>query len=148
MSTRQGVHPAIVFGLTMRGVDGIDIHQNRKHGHCTGAHQPRHRVMVAFARNFGRSMHFVPLYDRNAAIIAHVGPVSAAPDGTIPLMSIEGRWISASSPILRADSPLSPQDTSQIQITNDPKMLPPQFGIQAKMDNMDRRLFEFCMSTS
>jgi hypothetical protein len=59
-------------------------------------------------------------------------------------MDLEGGWGNTSSPILMAGSPISFQDTSQILIAGDPKMLPPQFGFQAKMDHIDRRLFEFC----
>ncbi|KAM0439931.1 hypothetical protein ACHAPT_001029 [Fusarium lateritium] len=42
-----------------------------------------------------------------------------------------------SSPIL------SPESSSQLTTTGEPRMLPPQFGFQAKMDRIDRRLFEF-----
>ncbi|RYC79969.1 hypothetical protein BFJ63_vAg17143 [Fusarium oxysporum f. sp. narcissi] len=86
---------------------------------------------------------------RSPSIIL-VGPVPVAspvPSGTVPPMSIEGTPASASSPIMMASSPGSPQNSSsQAVITGDPRMLPPQFGFQAKMDNIDRRLFEFCMS--
>lgn len=34
----------------------------------------------------------------------------------------------------------------QMTNTGEPRMLPPQFGSQAKMDHVSRRLFEFCMS--
>jgi hypothetical protein len=87
--------------------------------------------------------------DRNPTIITLVNPVpamSSAPNGTISPMDLEGGWGSASSPILMAGSPVSLQDTSQILVSGDPKMLPPQFGFQAKMDHIDRRLFEFCKS--
>ncbi|KAI1045456.1 hypothetical protein LB505_006365 [Fusarium chuoi] len=55
-------------------------------------------------------------------------------------MDLEGGWGNTSSPVLMAGSPVSFQDTSQILIAGDPKMLPPQFGFQAKMDHIDRRL--------
>ncbi|KAF5965658.1 hypothetical protein FCOIX_12872 [Fusarium coicis] len=83
---------------------------------------------------------------RPPTIITLVNPgpaVSSAPNGTISPMDLEGGWGNTSSPILMAGSPISFQDTSQILIAGDPKMLPPQFGFQAKMDHIDRRLFEF-----
>ncbi|KAG5763747.1 hypothetical protein H9Q69_008312 [Fusarium xylarioides] len=83
---------------------------------------------------------------RPPTIITLVNPgpaVSSAPNGTISPMELEGGWGSTPSPILMAGSPVSFQDTSQILISGDPKMLPPQFGFQAKMDHIDRRLFEF-----
>ncbi|EWY88616.1 hypothetical protein FOYG_09738 [Fusarium oxysporum NRRL 32931] len=83
---------------------------------------------------------------RTPTIITLVNPgpaVSSAPNGTISPMDLEGGWGSTSSPILMAGSPVSVQDTSQILVAGDPKMLPPQFGFQAKMDHIDRRLFEF-----
>jgi len=86
---------------------------------------------------------------RTPTIITLVNPgpaVSSAPNGTISPMDLEGGWGSTSSPILMAGSPVSVQDTSQILVAGDPKMLPPQFGFQAKMDHIDRRLFEFCKS--
>ncbi|KAF4441676.1 hypothetical protein F53441_11936, partial [Fusarium austroafricanum] len=88
--------------------------------------------------------------DRSPSIITLVGPlpahgISPAPNGTVSPMSIEGGWASASSPILMAGLPVSSQDASLTLTTGEPRMLPPQFGFQAKMDNIDRRLFEFCM---
>ncbi|KAF4992178.1 hypothetical protein FGRMN_7309 [Fusarium graminum] len=67
-----------------------------------------------------------------------VGNGAASPKGN------DGAWSSASSMVM-INSPASPQELlSQTGIAGDPKMLPPQFGFQAKMDNIDRRLFEFC----
>ncbi|KAL3588200.1 hypothetical protein FPOAC2_14099 [Fusarium poae] len=63
--------------------------------------------------------------------------------GTISPMSLKRGWGSASSPMLMASPLVSPQDTSEVPIKTIPKMLPPQFGYQAKVDNMDRGLFEF-----
>ncbi|KAF4338266.1 hypothetical protein FBEOM_7800 [Fusarium beomiforme] len=86
--------------------------------------------------------------DRNSTIITVVGPVpavSSAPNGSISPMSLEGGWGSASSPMM-AGSPIASHDPSQALVTGDPRMLPPQFGFQAKMDHIDRRLFEFCES--
>ncbi|QGI65959.1 hypothetical protein CEK26_009909 [Fusarium fujikuroi] len=83
---------------------------------------------------------------RPPTIITLVNPgpaVSSAPNGTVSPMDLEGGWGNTSSPVLMAGSPVSLQDTSQILIAGDPKMLPPQFGFQAKMDHIDRRLFEF-----
>ncbi|EXL39058.1 hypothetical protein FOCG_18322 [Fusarium oxysporum f. sp. radicis-lycopersici 26381] len=84
--------------------------------------------------------------DRRSNIITLVGPlpasaISPAPNGTISPMSIEGGWTSASSPVLMTDSPVSPQDTSLTLTTRTPRMLPPQFGFQAKMDKIARQLF-------
>jgi hypothetical protein len=75
-----------------------------------------------------------------------VGPapaMSPVANGIVSPISNDGAWLSASSVTMAANSPVSAQD-SQAVITGDPKMLPPQFGFQAKMDNIDRRLFEFC----
>ncbi|SCV61181.1 uncharacterized protein FFFS_15750 [Fusarium fujikuroi] len=83
---------------------------------------------------------------RPPTIITLVNPgpdVSSAPNGTVSLMELEGGWGNTSSPVLMTGSPVSFPDTSQILIAGDPKMLPPQFGFQAKMDHIDRRLFEF-----
>jgi hypothetical protein len=50
-----------------------------------------------------------------------------------------------SSPTMPTSSPITPPESSlQLMSTNEPRMLPPQFGFQAKMDRIDRRLFEFC----
>ncbi|KAF5706058.1 hypothetical protein FGLOB1_7624 [Fusarium globosum] len=83
---------------------------------------------------------------RPPTIITLVNPgpdVSSAPNGTVSLMELEGGWGNTSSPVLMTGSPVSFPDTPQILIAGDPKMLPPQFGFQAKMDHIDRRLFEF-----
>ncbi|KAM0202241.1 hypothetical protein ACHAPQ_001724 [Fusarium lateritium] len=82
---------------------------------------------------------------RSPNLTTFVGPapvMSPVANGTASPLSNEGSWSSASSVTMAANSPISPQD-SQAVITGDPKMLPPQFGFQAKMDNIDRRLFEF-----
>ncbi|KAF4462609.1 hypothetical protein FALBO_10570, partial [Fusarium albosuccineum] len=53
----------------------------------------------------------------------------------------------ASSPTTATTPPISPQESSaQLISTGDPRMLPPQYGLQAKIDRIDRRLFEFYMS--
>jgi hypothetical protein len=79
--------------------------------------------------------------------IRPVPAVSHVPDGTVSPMSIEGPLTGASSWKTMITPPVSPQvSSSQAVVKSDPKMLPPQFGFQAKMDNIDRRLFEFCMS--
>ncbi|KAF5979012.1 hypothetical protein FCOIX_5556 [Fusarium coicis] len=76
--------------------------------------------------------------------LVSLGPaVSSTPNGTVSPMNLEGGWGNASPPVLMAGSPIYFQDTSQVLIAGDPKMLPPQFGFQAKMDHIDRRLFEF-----
>jgi hypothetical protein len=63
-------------------------------------------------------------------------------------MTLKRGWGSDSSPMLMACSPVSPQDTSLVLTRSVPRMLPPQFGYQAWMDDMGRRLFEFCTSVS
>lgn len=83
---------------------------------------------------------------RSPNLTNFVGPVPAmspVANGTVSPISNDGAWSSASSVTMAANSPISAQD-SQSVVTGDPKMLPPQFGFQAKMDNIDRRLFEFC----
>ncbi|KAK2122125.1 hypothetical protein NOF04DRAFT_1374289 [Fusarium oxysporum II5] len=75
------------------------------------------------------------------AVTWHVIP--PAPVGTVSLSSIEGCRARASSPILMTGLPVSSQVASLTRTTREPRMLPPQFGFQAKMDNIDRRLFEF-----
>ncbi|KAF4970443.1 hypothetical protein FSARC_2520 [Fusarium sarcochroum] len=84
---------------------------------------------------------------RSPSVTTLVGPVPAASptmSGTVSPMSIDAVWAGDSSPIMMTGSPVPPQDlASQVAITGDPKMLPPQFGFQTKMDHIDRRLFEF-----
>ncbi|SPJ85320.1 uncharacterized protein FTOL_11101 [Fusarium torulosum] len=82
---------------------------------------------------------------RSPNLTTFVGPAPAmshVASGTVSPISNDGAWSSASPMTMMANSPISPQD-SQAVTTGDPKMLPPQFGFQAKMDNIDRRLFEF-----
>ncbi|KAG5664645.1 hypothetical protein KAF25_008379 [Fusarium avenaceum] len=82
---------------------------------------------------------------RSPNLTNFVGPapaMSPVANGTVSPISNDGAWSSASSVTMAANSPISAQD-SQSVVTGDPKMLPPQFGFQAKMDNIDRRLFEF-----
>ncbi|KAM0561111.1 hypothetical protein ACHAPJ_003612 [Fusarium lateritium] len=84
---------------------------------------------------------------RSPSVTTLVGPVPVASptmSGTVSPMNIDAVWTSGSSPIMMTGSPVPPQDlSSQVAITGDPKMLPPQFGFQTKMDHIDRRLFEF-----
>ncbi|KAK2666173.1 Fungal transcription factor [Fusarium oxysporum f. sp. vasinfectum] len=56
--------------------------------------------------------------ERNDTTIVLAGPEPAVPDGTVPLM----------------------RACRDIKY---PNMLPPQFGLQAEMDHMDRQLFDF-----
>ncbi|KAG7423516.1 hypothetical protein Forpi1262_v015282 [Fusarium oxysporum f. sp. raphani] len=91
--------------------------------------------------NITRSHTFVP----NSTIIPFetVPTVDSAPYGTISPMSLKRGWGSNSLPTLMAGSPFSPQEPSQVLATGDPKMLPPQFGSQTRMDDMGRQLFSF-----
>ncbi|EXK77696.1 hypothetical protein FOQG_17610 [Fusarium oxysporum f. sp. raphani 54005] len=66
------------------------------------------------------------------------------PVETICLSSIEGCRASVSSTVSMTGLPVSSQAASLTWTTSEPPgMLPPQFGFQAKMDKIDRQLFEF-----
>ncbi|KAF5020790.1 hypothetical protein F66182_7177 [Fusarium sp. NRRL 66182] len=84
---------------------------------------------------------------RSPSIVTLIGPVPAASlmmgRNMLPI-HFDGSWVMDSSPTMTTSSPVSPQDlSSQAVITGEPKMLPPLFGFQTKMDHIDRRLFEF-----
>jgi hypothetical protein len=56
-------------------------------------------------------------------------------------------WTNVLTQTMATNPPTPPQESSlQAMTTDQPRMLPPQFGFQAKMDRIDRRLFEFCTS--
>ncbi|KAF4947935.1 hypothetical protein FSARC_13862 [Fusarium sarcochroum] len=84
---------------------------------------------------------------RSPSVTTLVAPMPAefpTISGTMSPMSIDAVWTGDSSPIMMIGSPVLSQGlSSQVAITGDPKMLPPQFGFQSKMDRIDRRLFEF-----
>ena len=78
-----------------------------------------------------------------------IGPLPAqsmtANNGGLSPMMTEFSWSCASSPLLASAIPVPLQGMSmQMLAKNEPKMVPPQFGLQAKMDRMDRRLWDFC----
>ncbi|KAH7228559.1 fungal-specific transcription factor domain-containing protein [Fusarium redolens] len=73
----------------------------------------------------------------------HTHGISPAPDGTISLSHIERGRASASSQILMTGLSVCSQDASPALTTGEPRMLPSQFGLEAKMNTIDRRLFEF-----
>ncbi|KAF4965875.1 hypothetical protein FZEAL_10723 [Fusarium zealandicum] len=97
----------------------------------------------------GITMNSAPLSigSRSPSVVSLIGPVpatSVATSGTVSPISSEMAWTGASSPTTTTSPPISPQRSSmQLMTTGEPKMLPPQFGFQAKMDRIDRRLFEF-----
>lgn len=62
--------------------------------------------------------------------------LSDIPHGGMDLTNIPKRESQSSSPV---------SSTAIINYQNDPQMLPPQFGFQAKVDSrMDRRFWQFC----
>ncbi|KAG6989484.1 hypothetical protein FocnCong_v020957 [Fusarium oxysporum f. sp. conglutinans] len=92
--------------------------------------------------NITRSHH--PDRRPSVSTLAVTWPViPPAPVGTVSLSSIEGCRASASSPISMTGLPVSSQVASLTRTTSEPRMLPSQFGFQAKMDKIDRRLFDF-----
>lgn len=88
--------------------------------------------------------------NRHPSTVTIIGPVpvqSVLTGGTVSPVSTDSTLMSVdSSPTMPTSSPItSPESSTQLMATNEPRMLPPQFGFQAKMDRIDRRLFEFCM---
>ncbi|KAH7175775.1 fungal-specific transcription factor domain-containing protein [Dactylonectria macrodidyma] len=76
-----------------------------------------------------------------------IGPAIPPPQPgtatTSPIFS-EASWGIYSSPPMSSVSPMYSQDSAlSIVSPTDPRMLPPHFGFQAKMDLMDRRLWDF-----
>ncbi|RSL53705.1 hypothetical protein CEP53_007672 [Fusarium sp. AF-6] len=85
---------------------------------------------------------------RRPSTVTIFGPVpvpSVLTGGTMSPVSTDSTLMSVgSSPTMPTSSPITPPESSaQLMTTNEPRMLPPQFGFQAKMDRIDRRLFEF-----
>lgn len=85
---------------------------------------------------------------RGTSVVTFIGP-SPAPSvisgGNLSPVNQEFVWSVAASPSTAWSTPSSLPETSvQLVSTSDPRLLPPQFGFQAKMDRMDRQLFEFC----
>ncbi|KAJ4234391.1 hypothetical protein NW759_001382 [Fusarium solani] len=85
---------------------------------------------------------------RRPSTVTIFGPVpvpSVLTGGTVSPVSTDSTLMSVgSSPTMPTSSPITPPESSlQLMSTNEPRMLPPQFGFQAKMDRIDRRLFEF-----
>ncbi|KAK7575135.1 hypothetical protein V3481_017100 [Fusarium oxysporum f. sp. vasinfectum] len=76
-------------------------------------------------------------------VTGHTPWISPAPDGTVSLRSIEGVLASDVSSVMKKGLPVSSQDASLALTTGEPRMLPSQFGLEAKMNIIDRRLFEF-----
>jgi hypothetical protein len=75
----------------------------------------------------------------------HTHEMYPAPDGTVSLRSIEGVGARDVWTVTKRSLPVSSQDASLGLTTGEPRMLPSQFGLEAKMNTIDRRLFEFCM---
>ncbi|KAF4468784.1 hypothetical protein FALBO_4320 [Fusarium albosuccineum] len=84
---------------------------------------------------------------RSPSFMNFIGPVppsSVLNSGNVSPVQTDAAWTVASSPTTATTPPISPQESSaQLMSTGDPRMLPPQYGLQAKMDRIDRRLFEF-----
>ncbi|KAF4986138.1 hypothetical protein FDECE_16106, partial [Fusarium decemcellulare] len=84
---------------------------------------------------------------RSPSFMNFIGPVppsSVLNSGNVSPVQTDAAWTVASSPTMATTPPISPQESSaQLMSTGDPRMLPPQYGLQAKMDRIDRRLFEF-----
>ncbi|CAM1502062.1 Fc.00g040460.m01.CDS01 [Cosmosporella sp. VM-42] len=85
---------------------------------------------------------------RSSSIVSLIGPVPAPSSANSvalsPVNSEFSGWGLVPSPPTGTITPLSPQDSSiQLLTTGEPRMLPPHFGLQARMDKMDRRLWEF-----
>ncbi|KAH7157718.1 fungal-specific transcription factor domain-containing protein [Dactylonectria estremocensis] len=76
-----------------------------------------------------------------------IGPAIPPPGpGAVTMSPIfsEASWGIYSSPPMSSVSPMYSQDSALSSVSpTDPRMLPPHFGFQAKMDLMDRRLWDF-----
>ncbi|KAF7533350.1 hypothetical protein G7Z17_g13524 [Cylindrodendrum hubeiense] len=87
-----------------------------------------------------------PAVSRSSSIVSLIGPPPAPSRASTMTMSpvfSELSWSMALSPPMGSISPVSSQDSLQLVTTGEPRMLPPHFGFQAKMDMMDRRLWDF-----
>ncbi|KAH7462428.1 hypothetical protein FOMA001_g18669 [Fusarium oxysporum f. sp. matthiolae] len=62
------------------------------------------------------------------------------PDGTVSLRNIEGVGVRT---VTKRSLPVSSQDASLALTMGKPRMLPSEFGLEAQMDPIGRRLFEF-----
>lgn len=67
------------------------------------------------------------------------------PDGTVSLRNIEGVGARDIWTVTKRSWPVSSQDASLALTMGKPRLLPSEFGLEAKMNTIDRRLFEFCM---
>ncbi|KAH8653920.1 fungal-specific transcription factor domain-containing protein [Ilyonectria robusta] len=83
---------------------------------------------------------------RRSSIVSLIGP-PAAPSraGTVTMSPGDSdlSWSAFSSSPMDSVSPVSSQVLTMQLTTDEPRMLPPHFGFQAKMDMMDRRLWDF-----
>lgn len=86
------------------------------------------------------------IISRSSSITSLIGPTPANSIVLSPVNS-EGSWEIVSTKVTADTTLMSPEFGVPVQYVsnNDPQMLPPHFGFHAKMDWMDRRLWEFCM---
>ncbi|KAH7243913.1 fungal-specific transcription factor domain-containing protein [Fusarium solani] len=84
---------------------------------------------------------------RRSSVVTLIGPMPApyaATSMSVLPVKTDMAWTNVLPQTMATNLPTPPQESAlQAMTTDQPRMLPPQFGFQAKMDRIDRRLFEF-----
>ncbi|KAL6409660.1 hypothetical protein AUP68_06043 [Ilyonectria robusta] len=85
---------------------------------------------------------------RSSSIVSLIGPPPPASSRSSTVSVSPGfsdlSWNLVPSPPMGSVSPVSSHESAlQLVTPGEPRMLPPHFGFQAKMDMMDRRLWDF-----